>query len=168
MPGGRSWPKKRRNNSGMLELAAHIVKTKSGHFKPQEFEDHYEEALKDLLKKKQAGEKIEAPRERAPAKVINLMIVFRAEKCTDRKQAIGARLVFDNHRLPPARGKAIAHDTCRDIRRAGGTKRQDQPNGLLRPFLRVGLRRIKRRRQQEACNNSPDRTAYGSINRHCA
>src|SRR5215475_11679063 len=44
----------------MLELAAHIVKTKAGHFKPQEFEDHYEEALKDLLKKKQAGEKIEA------------------------------------------------------------------------------------------------------------
>jgi DNA end-binding protein Ku len=61
----------------MLELAAHIVKTKSGHFKPQAFEDHYEEALKELLKKKQAGEKIEAPRERAPAKVINLMDALR-------------------------------------------------------------------------------------------
>jgi DNA end-binding protein Ku len=38
----------------MLELAAHIVETKSGHFNPQKFEDHYEEALKELLKKKQA------------------------------------------------------------------------------------------------------------------
>src|SRR5262245_57270679 len=47
----------------MLELASHIVETKSGHFNPEEFEDHYEDALKELLKKKQAGEKIEAPSE---------------------------------------------------------------------------------------------------------
>jgi len=57
----------------MLELASHIVETKSGHFQPDQFEDQYEDALKELLKKKQAGEKIEAPKERAPAKVINLM-----------------------------------------------------------------------------------------------
>jgi DNA end-binding protein Ku len=61
----------------MLELASHIVETKSGHFNPEEFEDHYEDALKELLKKKQAGEKIEAPRERAPAKVVNLMDALR-------------------------------------------------------------------------------------------
>src|SRR5262249_37669520 len=53
----------------MLELASHIVETKSGHFDPQRFEDQYEDALKELLKKKQAGEKIEAPEERAPAKI---------------------------------------------------------------------------------------------------
>jgi non-homologous end joining protein Ku len=46
----------------MLELASHIVETKSGHFEPEKFEDHYEDALKELLKKKQAGEKIEAPK----------------------------------------------------------------------------------------------------------
>ena len=28
----------------MMELASHIVETKSGHFKPEEFEDHYEDA----------------------------------------------------------------------------------------------------------------------------
>jgi DNA end-binding protein Ku len=61
----------------MLELASHIVETKSRHFNPEEFEDHYEDALKELLKKKQAGEKIEAPKERAPAKVINLMDALR-------------------------------------------------------------------------------------------
>jgi DNA end-binding protein Ku len=61
----------------MLELASHIVETKSGHFNPEQFEDHYEDALKELLKKKQAGEKIEAPKERAPAKVINLMDALR-------------------------------------------------------------------------------------------
>src|SRR5256885_6192352 len=40
----------------MLELASHIVDTKKGKFDPDKFEDHYEEALKDLLKKKEAGE----------------------------------------------------------------------------------------------------------------
>src|SRR5438132_11009141 len=61
----------------MLDLAAHIVETKKGHFKPDKFEDQYEDALKELLKKKQHGEKIEAPREREPAKVINLMDALR-------------------------------------------------------------------------------------------
>ena len=48
----------------MLELATHIVESKAGHFEPERFEDRYEDALKELLKKKQSGEKIEAPRER--------------------------------------------------------------------------------------------------------
>src|SRR5262245_18616443 len=68
----------------MLELASHIVETKSGHFDPQRFEDQYEDALKELLKKKQAGEKIEAPKERAPAKVINRMDALRRSVETER------------------------------------------------------------------------------------
>src|SRR5437764_793940 len=36
----------------MLELAGHIIETKSGHFNPQKFEDQYEDALKDLIRKK--------------------------------------------------------------------------------------------------------------------
>jgi DNA end-binding protein Ku len=68
----------------MLELASHIVETKSGHFNPGKFEDHYEEALKELLKKKRAGEKIEAPKEREPAKVINLMDALRRSVSAER------------------------------------------------------------------------------------
>ena len=60
-----------------LDLAAHIVQTKSGHFNPSQFEDHYETALIDLLKKKQAGERIEPAREIAPPRVINLMDALR-------------------------------------------------------------------------------------------
>src|SRR5947209_11424087 len=33
----------------VLELASHIVETKSGHFEPEKFEDQYEDALKELL-----------------------------------------------------------------------------------------------------------------------
>jgi DNA end-binding protein Ku len=54
----------------MLDLASHIVKTKTGHFNPKKFEDHYEDALKDLLRKKEHGEKIEAPRKDESVKVI--------------------------------------------------------------------------------------------------
>jgi DNA end-binding protein Ku len=61
----------------MIDLAVHIVETKKGHFKPDEFKDDYEDALKDLLRKKQKGEKIEAPKERAPSNVINLMDALR-------------------------------------------------------------------------------------------
>jgi DNA end-binding protein Ku len=46
----------------MLELASHIVDTKSGHFEPEKFEDQYEDALKELLKKKQAGERSKHPK----------------------------------------------------------------------------------------------------------
>src|SRR6201987_526635 len=68
----------------MLELASHIVETKSGHFNPEEFEDHYEDALKELLTKKQAGEKLEALRAREPAKVISLMDALRRSVETER------------------------------------------------------------------------------------
>jgi DNA end-binding protein Ku len=75
----------------MLELAMHIVETKTGKFNPKKFEDQYEDALKELLKKKQHGEKIEAPKERQPAKVINLMDALRrsieAEGGTASKRA---------------------------------------------------------------------------------
>jgi DNA end-binding protein Ku len=56
----------------MLDLAVHIVETKAGHFEPEKFADYYENALKELIKKKQRGEKIEKPKKRPPAQVVNL------------------------------------------------------------------------------------------------
>src|SRR5262249_23453064 len=61
----------------MLDLAIHIVDTKRGKFEPEKFEDHYENALKDLLRKKQKGEKIERPKEPARTNVVNLMEALR-------------------------------------------------------------------------------------------
>jgi len=61
----------------MLELATHIVQSKTGHFDPGKFEDQYETALKELIRKKQAGKPIELPARREPAKVINLMDALR-------------------------------------------------------------------------------------------
>ena len=58
----------------MLKLAEHILKTKEGDFNPSEFVDHYEQAVVDMLKTKQAG--LPARREESasrPPNVINLM-----------------------------------------------------------------------------------------------
>jgi DNA end-binding protein Ku len=61
----------------MIALAEHIVKMKSGHFNPERFEDHYENALKALIRKKQKGERIEPERLTQPTNVINLMDALR-------------------------------------------------------------------------------------------
>jgi DNA end-binding protein Ku len=79
----------------MLDLATHIVVTKAGHFVPEKFEDRYERAIKELIEKKQRGETIEKPKERAPAKVINLMEALRrsviAEREPKRREPAGQR-----------------------------------------------------------------------------
>jgi DNA end-binding protein Ku len=71
----------------MLDLAAHIVQTKSGHFDPAQFEDRYENALVDLLKKKEAGEKIEPAKTAAAPQVVNLMDALRASIDAEKKKA---------------------------------------------------------------------------------
>jgi DNA end-binding protein Ku len=71
----------------MLDLASHIVETKAGHFEPQKFEDQYEDALKELIRKKQSGQPIERPERREPAKVINLMDALRRSVEVSRESA---------------------------------------------------------------------------------
>jgi len=62
----------------MKDLAAHIVDSKTIHFDPSQFIDHYETALVELLRAKQEGRVIEPPEEPAPHRVINLMDALRA------------------------------------------------------------------------------------------
>jgi len=71
----------------MLDLATHIVQTKSGHFDPTQFDDRYENALIDLLKKKEAGEKIEPAKEGPAPQVVNLMDALRASIEAGKKKA---------------------------------------------------------------------------------
>jgi len=71
----------------MKELASHIVKSKSGHFDPTTFQDHYENALVELLRSKQAGRVAEPVKgEPAPQRVINLMDALRASIGADTKK----------------------------------------------------------------------------------
>jgi DNA end-binding protein Ku len=89
----------------MLDLARHIVGTKSGQFDPQKFEDQYETALKELIRQKQAGKPIELPERREPARVVNLMEALRRSVEAEKR--------------PPAKHAAVRHTELKKGKRAG-------------------------------------------------
>lgn len=62
----------------MVDLAAHIIDSKTTKFDPGKFEDKYETALKKLVRRKAAGKSIDAPeREEPAAEPGNLMDALR-------------------------------------------------------------------------------------------
>ena len=76
----------------MLDLAKHIVEQKAGSFDPEEFEDHYETALIDLINKKRNGVKI-APKTtpKSSGNVINLMDALKKSLSSERQAAAPAK-----------------------------------------------------------------------------
>lgn len=60
----------------MLDLARHIIDTKSGRFQPETFDDRYDDALAELVKAKMEGRKIAPPKTPA-AKVVSLLDALR-------------------------------------------------------------------------------------------
>jgi DNA end-binding protein Ku len=95
----------------MLKLADHILKTKATDFDPAQFIDHYEQALLEMLKKKQAGIRVSRSRAAAPQQnVVNLMDTLRRslaqEKATSapRKKA-RKRIEGQRELLLPIEGK---------------------------------------------------------------
>ncbi|MBX9464383.1 MAG: Ku protein [Aquamicrobium sp.] len=61
----------------MLDLAKHIIDTKSGTFDPSAFDDRYDAALAELVKAKAEGREIEKPKRKREGKVIDLMEALR-------------------------------------------------------------------------------------------
>jgi DNA end-binding protein Ku len=82
----------------MLKLAENILQSKATDFDPSQFVDHYEEAVVDMLKKKQAGMPVSrdhvAP---TPQNVVNLMDALR--RSIAQEQAASA---------PPKKGRKRA------------------------------------------------------------
>jgi DNA end-binding protein Ku len=69
----------------MLKLAEHIVETKEVDFDPSKFADHYEVAVVEMLKKKQAGATVLRGQAAAPPpNVINLMDALRRSVTADK------------------------------------------------------------------------------------
>jgi DNA end-binding protein Ku len=69
----------------MLKLAGHILQSNAADFDPAQFVDHYEEAVVDMLKKKEAG--LPVSREHAaprPQNVVNLMDALRRSIAQDK------------------------------------------------------------------------------------
>jgi DNA end-binding protein Ku len=105
-------------SADMLKLATHILDTKKGEFKPEKFEDRYEDALKALIKAKQQGKELPVVSEPKPSNVINLMDALRRSAKGEKSGESAAR------RAPARRGSAKSHARKRPaarkkVRRAG-------------------------------------------------
>jgi DNA end-binding protein Ku len=105
----------------MVDLAAHIIKTKAGKFDPARFEDRYEDALVELIKAKQAGRAPKGPEPPKPSNVINLMDALR------RSVAAGGRgkAAGGEKRGPRAKAKRAAG--ARSRRRAAAPRKSAPP-----------------------------------------
>jgi DNA end-binding protein Ku len=102
-----------RVTKDMLDLAKHIIKTKTGHFHPEKFEDQYEDALKDLLRKKDKGEKIEAPPQPRSDNVVNLMDALRRSVQGERASSHSRRRHSSHHRKSAKRSLRQAANVLR-------------------------------------------------------
>lgn len=70
----------------MLKLAEHILKTKEADFEPSEFIDHYEEAVVEMLKEKQAGIPVKrGETAKQPTNVVNLMDALKRSIANEKK-----------------------------------------------------------------------------------
>jgi len=121
----------------MLDLARHIVATRSGHFAPEQFKDSYETALVELIEKKRSGLPISAARPRSEGNVIDLMEALRrslggsvapaekpaAKKAAKKPRPPARRQAGQTEMLLPIAGKAKA--------KRDGLKAKDEPAGTV-------------------------------------
>ena len=113
----------------MLELASHIVESKAGHFEPAKFDDQYEEALKELLRKKQSGQKIARPKEREPSKVVSLMDALKRSIADQKRPSAPAkrgrkRIEGQGEMLLPITGKKGKDAPAKPVARPAGRQKR--------------------------------------------
>jgi DNA end-binding protein Ku len=91
-----------RVNKEMIELASHILDSKSGRFDASKFKDEYELALRKLVKRKASGKTIELPAEKEDrGNVVDLMEALR-QSVKGRKSA-ALKTKPDSKKTAPAR-----------------------------------------------------------------
>jgi DNA end-binding protein Ku len=66
-----------RPDKAMIEIARKIIEQREGAFEPSKFEDRYENALRDLIRRKQKGEKLVTAEPVEEDNVIDLMAALK-------------------------------------------------------------------------------------------
>lgn len=110
----------------MLDLAKHIVTQRAADFEPEKFEDHYEEALTELINAKRNGRTIgPKPRPRGE-NVVDLMDALKRSIASDapakgkkpRKASAGQKEM-----LLPIEGKKLAAKKAAKPDRSAGRRK---------------------------------------------
>jgi DNA end-binding protein Ku len=111
----------------MLDLARHIVNQKAADFEPEKFEDHYEEALTELINAKRQGKRIgQKPRPQGE-NVVDLMDALKKSLASEatakgkkpRKAAAGQKEM-----LLPIEGKRTKAETKKGEKPAASRARK--------------------------------------------
>ena len=113
----------------MLDLALHIVESKRGTFQPEKFQDEYEDALKELLRKKQKGERIERAKEPTRTNVVNLMEALRQSIAQEKRAPARAkkgrkRIEGQTEMLLPIAGKNGKEPAAKPVARQGARQKK--------------------------------------------
>jgi len=91
----------------MVDLAAHIIAKKTGHFAPKQIEDRYQAELVKLVQAKMKGEKPELPNPRKSAQVIDLKEALKRSLAAE-KGGTGAAAVDKGGKRSPQRSRRKA------------------------------------------------------------
>jgi Ku protein len=101
-----------RITKDMIELASHILDSKTAHFEPSGFKDEYENALKKLVRRKAAGKPVEAVEpERRQSNVISLMDALKQSvkgRTSARRNTSKSHARHTTHRRPAKRAHRAA------------------------------------------------------------
>jgi len=91
----------------MLEIAEKIIDQQAGEFDPSQFNDRYEDALKDLIKRKQKGKVVtDEPAAPKDEKVIDLMEALKRSLSGDKERSDhGQRVLKTQSRAKPKTAK---------------------------------------------------------------
>jgi len=87
---------------GMIDIASRIIEQASGQFAPEEFEDRYETALRELIDARAKGKTGAVPEPSRDTKVIDLMAALKASLGRRSSPPAGGGTVV---RLPPRGAK---------------------------------------------------------------
>jgi DNA end-binding protein Ku len=112
----------------MLELARHIVTSKAADFEPDKFEDHYEQALVDLINAKRSGKTISAKPRPKGENVVDLMDALKKSLASETATSAKGRkprkaTAGQKEMLLPIEGKKPAAKKAAKPERATGRRK---------------------------------------------
>ena len=91
----------------LLDLAETLIEKKTAPFKPEQFHDHYIDAVKDLIEQKRKGATIHAEEEEAPSRGSNVVDLMAAlKRSIERPGDTGAKDTTGRAKKPAAKKAA--------------------------------------------------------------